>query len=200
MNTEPTNASGDNLATHCQRIAELVRKAGGRALMVGGAVRDGLLGLPLKDADIEVFGLPAEELRAVLRSEYFVIEVGASFGVFKLRGVEADVSLPRRESKCGTGHRGFNVVGDPSMSVAEAASRRDFTINALYRDILTGELIDPCGGLADLAARQLRHCGPAFCDDPLRVLRAMQFIARFDFRAAPETVEVCRAMTIENLP
>ena len=177
-----------------------MRAAGGRAYMVGGAVRDGILGLAVKDADIEVFGLSADEIREVLRRDYFVIEVGASFGVFKIRGADIDIAMPRRESKCGIGHKGFAVEGDPSMSVAEAAQRRDFTINAMYWDLSENRLIDPMNGLADLESRTLRHCGPKFADDPLRVLRGMQFVARFALKPAPETIEVCEAMTIENLP
>jgi tRNA nucleotidyltransferase (CCA-adding enzyme) len=190
----------EELRVPCAKIADGVRSVGGRAYMVGGAVRDGLLGLPVKDVDIEVFGVQAEKLREILRRHYTVIEVGASFGVFKLRGLDIDVSLPRRESKKGAGHKGFSVEGDPAMSLAEAALRRDFTINALYRNLADGALEDPLDGRKDLDKRILRHCGPAFGDDPLRVLRAMQFIARFGLKVAPETLEVCRAMTIEDLP
>lgn len=184
----------------CAIIATKIREAGGNAFMVGGAVRDGLLGIPVKDVDIEVFGLSAGQLREILRKHFFVIEVGASFGVFKLRGVDIDVSLPRRESKKGEGHKGFTVEGDPSMTIAEAALRRDFTVNAMYRDLADGTLVDPLNGEKDLQNGILRHCGPAFGDDPLRVLRAMQFMARFDMKVAPETLEVCRTMTMENLP
>jgi tRNA nucleotidyltransferase (CCA-adding enzyme) len=190
----------EELRAPCETIAEAVREAGGTACMVGGAVRDGLLGIPVKDVDIEVFGVAAGKLRELLRKHFFVIEVGASFGVFKLRGVDIDVSLPRRESKKGEGHKGFSVEGDPTMTIAEAAQRRDFTINALYRDLADGRLADPLGGEKDLQNGILRHCGPAFGDDPLRVLRAMQFVARFGMKVAPETLDVCRAMTMENLP
>ena len=190
----------DFLRTDCERITEAVAEAGGRAYMVGGAVRDGLFGIPVKDADIEVFGIAPDRLRTILRRDWFVVEVGASYGVFKLRGVEIDVSIPRRESKAGSGHRGFVVEGDPNMTLEEAALRRDFTVNALYYDLAAGRVVDPVGGRADLEARRLRHCGPRFGEDPLRVLRAMQFVARFGLSVAPETLEVCRAMTIENLP
>lgn len=196
----PLDSLTGPLRAACETIATSVAGAGGRALMVGGAVRDWLLGLPVKDVDIEVFGLPADALRRALRPHFQVFEVGASFGVFKLRGLDVDVSLPRRESKLGRGHKGFAIEGDPSMTVAEAAARRDFTVNSIYWDIAAGQLIDPFGGVADLQAGILRHTGPQFGEDPLRVLRAMQFIARFGLRAAPETVEVCRAMTMEDLP
>ncbi len=197
---EATSKLSDQLRDALALIAADAARAGGRAMMVGGAVRDQLLGLPLKDADVEVFGLPVERLRSMLRSRFELVEVGASFGVFKLRGLDVDVSLPRRESKQGSGHRGFKVEGDPFMDIREAALRRDFSINALYRDLASGELFDPLGGLADLEGRTLRHCGPRFVEDPLRVLRAMQFIARFGLRPAPETVSICSTMTMEELP
>lgn len=184
-------------------IADLARRAGGRALMVGGAVRDmcdGTFRPAVKDVDIEVFGLGAERLRSVIGPRFAFDECGASFGVLKIKGMDIDVSLPRMETKIGEGHKGFLIGSDPSMSVAEAALRRDFTINAMYCDPLTGEALDPCGGLSDLASRTLRHVSERFAEDPLRVLRGMQFVARFGLASAPETDAVCRRMTIENLP
>lgn len=198
--TSPLERLPARLRDQITAIALDVHKAGGRAVMVGGAVRDALLGLPVKDADVEVFGLDAGTLRRLLRERFFVIEVGASFGVFKLRGTDIDVSLPRRETKSGTGHKGFTVEGDPNMTLREAALRRDFTINALYWDITEARLEDPLSGLPDLHARLLRHCGPRFVEDPLRVLRAMQFIARMDLSPVAETTAVCRTMTMEGLP
>src|SRR5262249_40413415 len=122
-------------------LASAIRDAGGRALIVGGWVRDRLLGLASTDIDLEVFGLPAARVRAVLEAAGRVETVGASFQVFKLGQI--DVSLPRRDSKSGRGHRGFEVTGDPSMSIEEAARRRDFTINAISWNPLTGEYLDP---------------------------------------------------------
>ncbi len=200
MDADPLNALPEHLRGHVRHIASITAAVGGAAYMVGGSVRDALIGLPVKDVDIEVFGLAPEKLRATLRHDYNVIEVGASFGVLKLRGLEIDVSIPRRESKTSPGHKGFAVVGDPAMSLTDAAARRDFTINAIYHDIRRARTMDPLGGLADLATRTLRHCGPAFGDDPLRVLRAMQFIARFGLRPTPETIEVCASMDMEDLP
>ncbi len=196
----PLDTLPAELREACAQVADAVTAAGGRALLVGGVVRDWLLGLPGKDVDIEVFGLPAAELRRVLRQRFQVVEVGSSFGVFKLRGLEVDIALPRRESKTGRGHKGFAVEGDPGMTVAEASARRDFTINSIYWDIARGGLLDPHGGREDLVAAVLRHTGPQFAEDPLRVLRGMQFIARFGLRADPATVAACRAMTIEDLP
>lgn len=224
--------------------------------MVGGGVRDALLGLPPGELDVEVFGIPADTLETLLGKHYAINAVGRAFGVFKLKGLDLDIALPRRESKQGSGHRGFVVEGDPSMSLCEAAARRDFTLNTLYWDPLGGQtdsaddhqqtdaddyqqtndidrqptdaadhpladparnqqaesandgeriavsgtLLDPCGGLADLRAGILRPVSDAFAEDPLRVLRAMQFIARFELQAAPETLELCRRIEPEGLP
>jgi tRNA nucleotidyltransferase (CCA-adding enzyme) len=180
-------------------IARAIRAEGGRALMVGGCVRDWLLGRASKDVDLEVFGVPADRLRAVLDRFGRVDLVGESFTVFKIGNV--DVSLPRRESKTGRGHRGFAVTGDPAMPVREAARRRDFTINAIARDPLTGEIVDPFGGRADLAARRLRAVDPrTFVDDSLRVLRALQFAARFALTVDDETRALCRSIPLDDLP
>lgn len=173
--------------------------AGGRALLVGGCVRDALMGRACKDIDIEVYGLPPYALEKALRARFELNTVGRSFGVYKIKGADIDVSLPRRESKRGEGHTGFAVQGDPFIPIAEASARRDFTVNAIYWDPATGELIDPHGGVRDLEARVLRHTSPAFSEDPLRVLRAMQFLARFGFTAAPETVALCSHIKPENL-
>lgn len=167
--------------------------------MVGGCVRDRLLGVESKDIDIEVFGIPAERLERIVGERHPYSLCGVSFGVLKLKNVDIDVSLPRRESKSGIGHRGFSVLSDPSLSVAEASLRRDFTINAIYLDPLTGEVIDPNGGIADLKAKVLRHVSPKFVEDPLRVLRGMQFVARFDLEPAPETIQICRGIGLEGL-
>ena len=182
-------------------VADLAHGAGGRALMVGGAVRDLLLGARnVKDVDIEVFGISPERLQQILGSRFAFDPCGVSFGVLKLHGVDIDVSLPRRESKRGIGHKGFLIDSDPGLSVAEAASRRDFTVNAIYYDPRTGSLEDPWNGVADLQARILRHVSDKFVEDPLRVLRGMQFVARFDLQPAPETIALCQTVGIEDLP
>ena len=176
----------------------------GRPRLVGGGVRDWLLGLEPKDLDIEVAGADYESLVRVLAPFGDADLVGRSFGVVKLRlaGVEYDFSLPRRESKTGAGHRGFAVAPDPTLSDAEAAARRDFTINAIAYDPVTETIIDPHNGRADLQAKILRHTSAAFVEDPLRVLRAMQLAARFDLTLAPETAEFCRSIagTFSELP
>jgi tRNA nucleotidyltransferase (CCA-adding enzyme) len=180
-------------------IARRVRDAGGRALIVGGWVRDRLMGRPSKDVDIEVYGVPAPALREVLSGFGSVNTVGESFTVYKVAGI--DVALPRRESKTGRGHRGFEVTGDPDLPVAEAARRRDFTINAIAWDPLTGDYLDPWNGRQDLDARILRAVDPVtFGEDSLRVLRAVQFAARFEFALEAGTREICRQIPLDDLP
>jgi len=196
-----------------RELARAVHVKNGRALLVGGFVRDALLGQNPKDADVEVYGLPAEELRAVLETLGRVDAVGESFRVLKLvwraknpltnerERFELDVSLPRRDRKTGTGHKGFEVEGDPFASIGDAARRRDFTLNAILCDPLTGELIDPFGGQNDLRAGLLRAVDSAhFGEDSLRVLRAMQFAARFNLAIEPETGAICRATPLDDLP
>jgi len=186
------------------RLAEAVRAAGGRALVVGGWVRDRLRDVPSKDLDVEVFGLSQERLVAVLAGLGRVEAVGQSFPVYKLTGIsdgDVDVALPRRESKRGRGHKGFEVEGDPEMPLVEAARRRDFTINAIAWDPLTGAYEDPFDGRADLARHVLRAVDPStFGDDSLRVLRAVQFAARFEFRLHDDTAALCRTIPLDDLP
>ncbi len=175
---------------------QALRSAGGQPRLVGGSVRDWLLGLEPKDFDIEVFGLDYETLGRALTAFGPTDVVGRSFGVLKVRieGIEYDFSLPRRESKTGAGHRGFAVEPDPKLTEAEAAARRDFTLNSIAYDPFTQRLIDPHGGERDLRARVLRHTSAAFSEDPLRVLRAFQLAARFDFSLAPETAVLCHSI------
>lgn len=181
------------------QIAGLLRKAGGRAFLVGGCVRDTLLNKPCKDFDLEIYGLSAEGVRSALLGSFELDLVGASFGVMKVHHHPIDLALPRRENKTGAGHRGFLVETCPDLSFAEAAARRDFTINAVMLDPLTGEVLDPWNGKRDLAEGILRHVSEHFSEDPLRVLRAMQFSARFGFRIAPETVRLCESLSQNEL-
>jgi tRNA nucleotidyltransferase (CCA-adding enzyme) len=207
------------------RLCEAVRDAGGRAMLVGGSVRDRLLGLDSKDFDIEVYGLEPALLRTVLERIGQVNTVGEHFSVYKLvfyrpalpqidnsershsdqlapqERFEIDVSLPRRESKSGRGHRGFVIEGDPAMSFEEAARRRDFTINAIIFDPLTSETIDPYGGREDLPRRILKAVAEdTFIEDSLRVLRAVQLAARFEMTIEPATAELCRGIDLSDLP
>ncbi|HEX6280451.1 MAG TPA: HD domain-containing protein [Pyrinomonadaceae bacterium] len=188
-----------------RRLAEFVRDSGGRAMLVGGCVRDELMGIAATDWDLEVYGVDPVQLRSILdafasENDLTIDAVGESFAVYKL-GPHLDVSIPRRERKAGTGHRGFVVEGDPDMSFEEACSRRDFTVNAILKDPLTGEIVDPFNGRIDIEKKLLRHVSDeTFSEDSLRVLRAAQFAARFEFGVARETVEICKTIDVTDLP
>ena len=187
-----------------------MRNAGGRALAVGGFVRDRLRSqerasagqvalASAKDLDVEVFGIPQDKLESLLKSLGKVVPAGQAFPVYKLGDI--DIALPRRESKTGRGHKGFTVAGDHTMSFEDAARRRDFTINAIGWDPLTDEYLDPFNGRRDLNLRVLRVVDPStFADDSLRVLRALQFAARFDLTIDPETARFCSSIALDDLP
>lgn len=182
-------------------LSKSIRDAGGRALLVGGCVRDMLLNVVPKDFDIEVYGLAPEKLAEVAKTFGEVIEVGKAFGILKLRvdDFEVDLGIPRSDSKVADGHKGFDVRVDPSMSPADAVRRRDFTFNAIMMDPLTDDIIDPTNGAGDLEQKILRVVDPAlFGDDPLRVLRALQFVARFDLAVDPESMNIMKA-TVPSL-
>jgi tRNA nucleotidyltransferase (CCA-adding enzyme) len=187
-------------------LVETLREAGGRAYLVGGFVRDFLLGRESLDFDLEVYGLEPAALEAALRRCGSVNAVGQAFSVYKvsgLAGVEGgvDVALPRRDSKAGPGHRGIVVSGDPSLDVSEASRRRDFTVNAILLDPADASILDPWGGREDLRERRLRAVDPAtFGEDPLRALRAVQMAARFDLTVEPATAALCASMPLRELP
>ena len=166
-------------------IALAVQKAGGRVFYVGGFVRDRLLGIANKDIDIEVHGIPLEQLCTILDAHGERTAMGAGFEVLGLKHCGLDISLPRKENAKGGD---LAACCDPYLGPEKAAARRDFTINAMMEDVLTGEVLDFFGGRQDLEAGVIRHVGSScFVQDPLRVFRAAQFAARFGFSIAPET-------------
>ena len=168
-----------------RKIARAVAEAGGRAYFVGGYVRDRLLGQENKDIDMEVHRVPVDALERILDSLGERLTMGVSFGVMGLRHYGLDIAMPRSETATGRGHKDFAVFVDPFLGEEKAASRRDFTINAMMEDVLTGEILDPFGGRDDLSRGVIRHvCDRSFTEDPLRVLRAAQFAARFGFTVA----------------
>jgi tRNA nucleotidyltransferase (CCA-adding enzyme) len=188
-------------------VAQAAAAQGGRALLVGGYVRDALLGLDPKDGDLEVYGIAAPALRELLARYGRVNCVGESYRVYKLSWRQAgsrhelDVSLPRHDKKIAHGHRGFEVTGNPDATFSDAARRRDFTINAIMADPGDGSLIDPFAGRADLEARLLRVVDERhFGEDSLRVLRAVQFAARFNLAIEPGTLALCRSISLADLP
>jgi tRNA nucleotidyltransferase (CCA-adding enzyme) len=176
-----------------------------RAYLAGGCVRDGLLGCAPKDFDVEVFGVSYEQLVAALSKWGRTDLVGRSFGVVKLflrDGEEYDFTLARKDSKTAPGHKGFKIEFDAGLTLEEATARRDFTINSLLYDPREDKILDPHRGQEDLRERILRHTSAAFVEDPLRVLRGFQFAARFELRAAAETIALCRSIksSISELP
>lgn len=189
------------LTQHAQIAVDTAIVHGGRPLIVGGAVRDHLLGRPCKDIDIEIHGMSAEVFSGPFMSELKmysrVDEVGASFGVLMF-GRDVDISMPRSESKTGSKHTDFHVTVDPSLTVEQALARRDFTIGSMAYDPRTGELIDPFGGQRDLDARIIRHTSAAFSEDPLRVVRAIRFAAQLGFLVDVETADLCRELIPEQ--
>lgn len=184
-----------------RNVAQKVAEAGGRTYYVGGFVRDALLGQDCKDVDIEVHGISPQCLADILDTLGGRISIGESFGIFNLKGHSLDIAMPRKEAARGAGHRDFDIFVDPYIGTEGAARRRDFTINALMQDVLTGEILDHFGGKADLREGILRHVNTgSFPEDPLRVLRCAQFASRFEFDIAEETVELCRTMELQYLP
>jgi tRNA nucleotidyltransferase (CCA-adding enzyme) len=183
-----------------QRIARAAAAAGGRALVVGGSVRDRLLGVaPRGDLDIELFGLDEQAARRVLASFGEVFGVGRAFGVLRVKGLDVDFSLPRASS-IGSGARGDLRLADPDLEFEHAARRRDLTINAMALDPLRGEILDPLGGRADLQRRCLRAADPAlFAEDPLRGLRVARFAARFGMQPDDELLALCRGLDLRAL-
>ena len=184
-----------------QKIAREVELQGGCAYYVGGYVRDLLRGKQNEDIDIEVHGISPKALEGILDSLGERISIGESFGIYALCGYALDIAMPRKEENRGGGHRDFAVYVDPFIGTDGAARRRDFTVNALMQNVLTGEILDPYGGKRDLEEGVIRHVDPnSFPEDPLRVLRAAQFAARFGFRVADETVRLCRGISLAQLP
>ena len=184
-----------------KKIAEAARDMGGCAYFVGGYVRDLIQGDVGKDIDIEVHGLTPDQLKGLLDSLGQRLDIGESFGIFGLRGYSIDIAMPRKESCRGRGHRDFDVFVDPHIGTLGAAKRRDFTVNAMMQNVLTGEIIDHFGGRGDLKNGIIRHVNDdSFAEDPLRVLRGAQFAARFGFKIADETKALCQTMDISTLP
>ena len=186
-----------------QRIAQAVKEHGGQTFHVGGMVRDELLGRENKDIDIEIHGIEFATLKDILTNLGSLDErkVGDHFGILALKGYDLDIAMPRSEAPSGEGgHKDFIIETDPFIGLENACKRRDFTINAMMKDVLTGEIHDYFGGLEDLKNGIIRHVDDkTFGDDPLRVLRAAQFAARFDFQIADNTVELAKTMDLTKL-
>jgi len=174
-----------------------LKRAGGRPLLVGGAVIDLFCGGEPKDWDVEVFGLSMDQLESTLSEFGNVDLIGKKFGIIKLgyKGLDLEFSVPRRDSRTGVGHKGFRVDFDPNLSVSEAAVRRDFTVNAIAYDYFLDKIEDFHGGVSDLRKGVLRHVDPrTFAEDPMRVFRGIQIIARKLRTASPEYTAMVQGM------
>lgn len=185
------------------QIAKEVNEIGGTAYFVGGCVRDSILGIPNKDIDIEIHNVTPYILKNILKGLGNVQSrtVGNNFGIYNIDGYDLDIALPRKETAIGKGHKDFRIDVDAYLPLKDSARRRDFTINALMENVLTGEIKDYFGGLDDLHNGIIRHIDDStFIEDPLRVLRACQFTARFNFKIAPETINLCKTMDLSTLP
>ncbi len=183
-----------------EKVAKAVGAAGGRTFYVGGYVRDQILGRDNKDIDIEVHGIPVHTLEEILDRLGERLMMGASFGIMGLRHYELDIAMPRSEKATGRGHKDFEVFVDPFIGMEKAAMRRDFTMNALMQDVLSGEVLDYFGGVEDMRNKRIRHVNDkTFTEDPLRVFRAAQFAARFGFTVAEETTALSSKIDVTAL-
>ncbi|MDR1907171.1 MAG: polynucleotide adenylyltransferase [Puniceicoccales bacterium] len=176
-------------------IVNSLHANGGHCYLVGGCVRDHLLDLRSQNFDLEVFGLPSEKIIEILKPIHEIDMVGKSYGILKIRGLDIDIGIPRQEHKIGQLHTDFAIQENPFLPLEQAIKRRDFTINSIYFDIKNQQIIDPFHGIEDLQRKILRHTSERFSEDPLRVLRGMQFCARFQLTPAPETVELCKTLS-----
>jgi tRNA nucleotidyltransferase (CCA-adding enzyme) len=186
-------------ARKLDKTLSILHSVGAKCYFVGGCVRDAIIGEPITDMDIEVFNIDSNMLSSILAKDHRIDYVGKSFGVIKIHDIGVDISVPRIEEKIGETHRSFSIAESLDMDITLAASRRDFTINALYFDRSSNELIDKFGGVKDIESKLLRHTTEKFAEDPLRVLRAMQFAARFDMAVADETIDISAGLSCDNI-
>ena len=191
----------EKLEQKFEKIISAITLAGGRFIFVGGCVRDTLLKVPIKDVDAEVYGIPYEKIKQALSAVGAVSEVGKNFGVLKVKGYDIDISLPRFDTKVGPGHTGFSIKVDYTMSYAQAAKRRDLTINAIGYAPCRKELLDPYKGAEDLQKGVLQAVDTrTFVEDPLRGLRVAQFMARFCMTPTENLIDLCETLDISELP
>ncbi len=179
-------------------IAHDARRAGGRVFIVGGAVRDEILGTPSDDYELEFYGMDPQDVQRIAARYGRAKAAGRSFAVLNLMlptGRHLDLTFPRRDSQVGEKHTDVEVHVDPNLSLKEAARRRDFTIGAMLKDPFSGEIYDPFGGREDAHKRLLRAVDPVrFADDPLRPMRGVQFVSRFGLRVDPATRQLMESM------
>lgn len=184
-----------------EKIAKDIKEKNGRIFYVGGYVRDKILNIESKDIDTEIFGIYPDTLKQILSKYGIVDEFGLSFGIYKIKGYDIDFAMPRKEIKTGSLHTDFEINIDPNISYHMAAKRRDFTINSIMQDVLTNEIIDNFNGVQDIKNGIIRHIADStFIEDSLRALRACQFAARFNFKIADDTIDICKNLDYSNIP
>lgn len=187
-----------SLFSYASLLAD-IQASGGKPVVVGGAVRDCLLGLTPSDIDLEIYHMPAAQLEAILKKHAPVKFVGKHFGVYALPGLE--IALPRQDQKISKGHQGFSVTTNPFLAFEKSAERRDFTINSMGYDLTTHTLIDPFDGQKDLRHKILRATSQyTFAEDPLRGLRAVEMAGRFGFTIHPTLLALMAQLDLSELP
>ena len=185
-----------------EEILKDLQKIGATPILVGGSVRDFFLNIPIKDYDIEIFGINSLEIIQNCLEKFGSVKlVGKSFGVLtlKVNEYDFDFALPRTETKIGNTHQDFEVITNANLSFKEAAIRRDFTINAIGYDFLKKEFLDPFDGINDLKNKIIKHINDTtFIEDSLRVYRAVQFASRFDFKIDENTKKLCKQIVLNG--
>ena len=196
-----TKAFAVPLGQKLESVISSIQSMGAQPILVGGFVRDWLLNRPSKDYDFEIHGISLEKLEEILGQFGEVLRVGKAFGVLRVKGLDVDFSLPRKDNKVAAGHRGFEIEIDPFLPFKEAARRRDLTINSIGLNPITGKIDDPYNGQEDIKAGVLRPTDPNhFSEDPLRGIRAAQFSARLNMSAHPSLISLCQALDLSELP
>lgn len=188
------------MKTTLELLIEKLSEYTDQAYYVGGFVRDKILRVENKDIDIEVFKVTQDKLEEILKEvDPYVQLVGKQFGVYKIQ--DLDISLPRTEKKTGVTHKDFDISVNPFLSVKDAQKRRDFTINAIYQNIFTGEIVDNYSGIQHLQDGIIQFVDKTtFIEDPLRVYRAFQFASRFDFKISESTLDLIKTIDVSSLP
>lgn len=184
-----------------KQLANLVSKEGGKTYYVGGYVRDCFLNVKTSDIDIEVYGLSPKKLISVLNKIEKPITIGKQFGIYSLPSYNIDIAMPRNEKNTGKGHKDFEIYVDPYIDLKQAARRRDFTINSIYMDVKTNEIIDYYNGINDIKRKTIRHIDKEkFIEDPLRVLRGCRYAATYNFKISKQTINLCKTIDLSTLP
>lgn len=191
----------DTVSPKLKKIIHELHANGGDIFFVGGCVRDKFLNKSNKDVDLEIHNITVDKTLNILKQFGEVNEVGKSFGVLKVNGINVDFAFPRTENKTGNKHTDFDVQVKPFLSLKESAQRRDFTMNAIMENAVTGEIVDPFNGINDIKNKTIKFVNAnTFVEDPLRALRAAQFSARFNMTIDESVINLSKNFDLTNLP